>query len=113
VRHLDGLVPWRACRYRSLDFRQVLQVGYGSGQLLFIRKKPVSQTPSHTKAAVVSSAAAKANDDFVRAAPGRIQNHFANAEGGRANWIAFSFGKPPHAGSLAHLHHREFLSVDP
>ena len=32
----------------------------------------------------------------------------------RTNWIAFTFGKSPHASGFAHLHHRElFLVWDP
>ena len=43
----------------------------------------------------------------------RIQNHFAHTERSRTNWIAFTFGKSPHASGFAHLHYRKFFLVDP
>src|SRR5439155_21468857 len=92
---------------------QALQLDYGLSQFLFIGKKMESQRARHTEAAIIGGAAAKADDDFIRAAFGRIQNYFADAEGGRANRIAFSFGKPSYPSGFTHLHHRKFFLLDP
>src|SRR5205807_1896641 len=75
--------------------------------------EPKPQSARHAKTAIVRRAAPQPDDDFVRTAFGRIQNHFAHTERSRTNWIAFSFGKPPHASGFAHLHYCEFFLIDP
>src|SRR5205814_7672102 len=78
-----------------------------------IGKKSKSQSPRHAETAIVCRAATQTNNDFFRIALARIQNHFAHAERSRTNWIAFTFGKSPHASRFAHLHYCKFFLVDP
>src|SRR5207248_11543360 len=75
--------------------------------------KSQSQSPRHAETAIVCRAATQTDNDFFRIALARIQNHFAHAERSRTNWIAFTFGKSPHASGFAHLHYRKFFLVDP
>src|SRR5437016_8862388 len=81
--------------------------------LLTLEVEPKPQSARHAKTAIVRRAAPQPDDDFVRTAFGRIQNHFAHTERSRTNWIAFIFGKSPDASGLAHLHYREFFLVEP
>src|SRR5437660_11299068 len=81
--------------------------------LLTLEVEPKPQSARHAKTAIVRRAAPQPDDDFVRTAFGRIQNHFAHTERSRTNWIAFTFGKSPHASGFAHLHYRKFFLFDP
>src|SRR6266498_4109600 len=78
-----------------------------------MREKSKTQSARHSKATVACSTAAKANNDSVRAAIRCIQNHFADAECGRANRIAFVLGDAAHACGFAHFHYGEFFVAIP
>ena len=42
-----------------------------------------------------------------------VENHFADAKGGRQERIAFTLGKSSHTGRLAHFHHSKVSIGDP
>src|SRR5207248_3679386 len=76
-------------------------------------KKSKAKCTRHSESAVVRGTAPKSNNDLFRAAPRRIQNHFADAERAGDLRIQFARPQPAHSCRFAHFHHSERLLCDP
>src|SRR5690349_21620251 len=104
------------CNWTGQLWGRSLLTAESSGEIFSDRntgKKFKSKCTRHTKAAIVCRASTQADNDLFRTALARVQNHFADTERSRTNWIAFILRKPPHASGFAHFHHRKFFLVNP